>query len=121
MFKSTLVAGLAGLLLLSGPVDSAQPRGEASLDLEPAINGAVSANGLFPQQAMEEEFAQYLRWTKEQGVSRLVAFEPLIAVGDVASSRFPSQRMEDQFVAYMRWVDDQELSPFYAFTVTDFD
>lgn len=121
MFKSTLVAGLAGLLLLSGPVDSAEAFGEANLDLEPAINGAVSANGLFPQQAMEAEFAQYLRWTKEQGISRLAAFEAVIA-GEVSlEGSLPNQRMAEQFDAYLAWTDDKGLSPFYAFKVTDYD
>ena len=117
MFKSILVTGIAGLLLLSDPVQPAQP---TSLDLEPAIDGAVSANGLFPTQAMEEAFAAYLRWTKDRGISRLAVFEPLIDAAAVEAS-LPNERMATQFDAYMRWVDEQGLSPFYAFMVTDFD
>lgn len=76
--------------------------GETAPDLEPAINGAVSANGLFPSQAMEEELTAYLRWTKMQGLSRLVAFESMIDGGSFADNPLPSRRMEEQFGAYMR-------------------
>jgi hypothetical protein len=120
MFKSILVTGIAGLFLLSGPAQPAQPTDGASLDLEPAINGAVSANGLFPSQVMEEAFAAYLRWTKDRGISRLIVFEPRIDATAVEAS-LPNERMATQFEAYMRWVDEQGLSPFYAFKVTDFD
>lgn len=37
-------------------------------DLEPAINGEVSASGLFPTQAMEDQFNAYVRWTRENGL-----------------------------------------------------
>ena len=84
--------------------------------LEPCINGEVSASGLFPSQAMEDELASYLRWTKEQCLSRLVAFELLIDPGRDAAELFPTQRMTEQFGAYMRWVEEAGLSPFYAFT-----
>lgn len=90
--------------------------------LEPSINGSVSATGLFPTQEMEEEFAAYLRWTKDEGLSRLAAFEYMIDdKGNSASGRFPTQGMEEQFLAYIRWVDDRKISPFYAFRVSDFD
>lgn len=121
MFRAVIVAVVAGLLLMSAPVNSAEPVGGTSLDLEPAINGAVSATGLFPSQAMEEEFAAYLRWTKDEGISRLVAFESLIGAGSTAEVRLSSERMEGQFEAYLRWVEEQDLSPFYAFTASDFD
>ncbi len=121
MIKSVLATGIAGLLLLSGPGKSTVAFGETVPDLELAINGTVSANGLFPSQAMEEEFAAYLRWTKMQGLSRLVAFESMIGGGSSAEIPLPDRRMEEQFGAYMRWVDEQGLSPFSAFMATDFD
>jgi hypothetical protein len=121
MLRAALVAGIAGLLLMSAPLKSANPVAGTSLDLEPAINGAVSATGLFPSQAMEEEFAAYLRWTKDEGISRLVAFESMIGAGSTAEVRLSSERMEGEFEAYLRWVDEQDLSPFYAFMVSDFD
>jgi hypothetical protein len=121
MFKSILVAGIASLFLMSAPVKSAEPVGGTNLDLEPAINGAVSAIGLFPSQAMEEEFADYLHWAKHRGLSRLVAFESLIDAGSAAEVRLSNEGMEEQFEAYLRWVDEQDLSPFYAFMVSEFD
>jgi len=121
MIKSILATGIAGLLLLSSPGESAEPLGETGPDLEPAINGAVSSNGLFPSQDMEDEFAAYLGWTKDRGISRLVAFESMIGGATSAGSALPSQGMEEQFAAYLRWVDDRCLSPFYAFMATDFD
>lgn len=121
MFKAILVAGIAGLHLMSAPVASAEPVGGTSLELEPALNGAVSETGLFPSQAMEQEFAAYLRWTKDQGISRLVAFESMIDAGSASGVRLPNVRMEEQFEAYLRWVDEQDLSPFYAFMASDFD
>ena len=121
MLKNVLIAAPAALFLLSGPAQSIELSSATIQNLEPALNGAVSANGLFPTQAMEEAFTDYLRWVKEQGLSRLAAFQPLVTEGYLASGQFPSQGMEDQFLAYMRWVDEEGLSPFYAFSVTNFD
>ena len=121
MLRAVLVAGIAGLLLMSAPVKSDEPGGGPSLDLESAINGAVSATGLFPTQDMEDAFTDYLRWTKERGISRLIAFESMIDAGSAAEVRLSNERMDEQFAAYLRWVDEQDLSPFYAFMVSDSD
>jgi hypothetical protein len=118
MIKAIL-ATAAALLLLSGPVKPND--GGSCLDLEPAINGEVSASGLFPSQAMEEQFAAYLRWTKDRGISRLAAFESRYGEGPEREVPFPSRQMTTQFDAYMRWVDQRGISPFYAFTVMNFD
>lgn len=127
MLKSTLIAGGLALALMNTSPGTAESN-PAVLDLEPAINGAVSASGLFPAQHIEDAFSAYLDWTKEQGISRLAAFESrpghleggLDEAGS-RSGRFPSQAMEDSFVAYVQWIDRAGLSPFYAFKVTDFD
>ena len=50
MFSSVLAAGFTALLVLTGSAQSAEGVSQTSLDLEPAINGAVSASGLFPNQ-----------------------------------------------------------------------
>jgi hypothetical protein len=121
MFKTILVTVVAGTLFLSGVGNAAERIGVGNRDLEPAINGAVSANGLFPTQAMEEEFAAYLRWAKDRGLSRLTAFESMFDSGDRTAASLPNERMGEQFGAYLRWVDEQGLSPFYALMVTDFD
>jgi hypothetical protein len=121
MLKPILATGIAGLLLLSGPGESSDRMGAASLALEPAVNGAVSADGLFPSQEMQDEFSAYLRWAKEQGISRLRAFEPLAKGGTAADADLASERMEEQFAIYLSWVEEQGISPFYAISVTDFD
>ena len=120
MFNPLLVTGLATFLMMSAPADADQPAGAASLDLEPTINGAVSASGLFPSQRIEDQFTTYLRWTKERGISRLAAFEALIDGDDIGAS-LPDEQMAGEFQAYLRWVAADDLSPFYAFMVTDFD
>jgi hypothetical protein len=121
MFSSILFAGLSGLALLSSSAMSADASATGCVDLEPAINGSVSADGRFPTQAMEEAFTTYLGWVKEQGISRLAAFESLLEQGASAKGSLPTESMQEQFAAYLRWADDQGLSPFYAFAVTDFD
>ncbi len=121
MFKSVLLTGIVAAFLLSGVARSAETAGATSLDLEPAINGAVSATGLFPSQAMEEEFMSYMRWVKAQGTSRLVAFESRIDGDASVNDVLPSQEMAEQFTAYLRWVDEEGLSPFYAFMASDLD
>jgi hypothetical protein len=40
---------------------------EPDLSLEPCINGAVSASGTFPTQAMEEQVNAYLAWSNQTG------------------------------------------------------
>jgi hypothetical protein len=109
------------------PMFNASPE-SSELDLESAMNGAVSASGLFPTQPMEDAFVAYLDWTKAEGLSRLTAFESNEAnlaralSGEAsASGRFPSQAMEDQFKDYLAWTDDTDAGLFYAFRVTDFD
>ena len=127
MLKSTLIAGSLALLMfninpaLSGP-------NRIAVDLEPALNGAVSASGLFPSQQMEDAFEIYLDWTKSKGLSRLAAFETTeetlarASAGEGSlSGRFPTQAMEDQFKAYLAWVDETDAGLFYAFRVTNFD
>jgi hypothetical protein len=40
---------------------------KTDLDLEPCINGAVSASGTYPSQAMEDQIQAYLAWSTETG------------------------------------------------------
>jgi hypothetical protein len=87
--------------------------------LEPCLNGEVSASGLFPTQAMEDEYAAYLGWTRERGLGRLAAFEAMIEGRGSVDGRLASRAMEAQFDAYLRWVGERGLSPFLAFTAAD--
>ena len=128
MLYPIMIVVSAGAMLLAGGAQGERTEVSARLDLEPAINGAVSAQGLFPSQAMEEQFDAYLRWTKGEGLSRLAAYETCppglaAALTDVASAngRFPTQAMADQFRAYREWVAQSDRGDFYAFRVTDFD
>jgi hypothetical protein len=79
----------------------------------------------FPTQAMATQFADYLAWTKSQGLSRLAALKALHALeqGQAADQvlPFPNQEMAEQFEAYLHWTEEQGVSRFYAFKVTNFD
>ena len=127
MLKSTLIAGAVALAMLNGTPSSSE-RHHAVMDLDPALNGAVSASGVFPSQGMEDAFRDYLRWTKAEGLSRLTAFETsertlerAMSGEASASGRFPSQDMEEEFKRYLAWTDDTGQGLFYAFRVTDFN
>jgi len=100
----------------------AEPGPRSAHDLEPCINGEVSAGGRFPNQAMEDAFHAYLRWTKDEGLSPLVAFESVIGGGAADDRRaLPTPDMAKQFEAYLRWVDEAGLSPFHAFAASSRD
>jgi len=86
--------------------------------LEPCVNAEVSRSGVFPTQEMEDQFAAYLQWTKDQGLPRLAAFESIIDGGAESGYQLPTPAMAQQFSAYMRWVTSEGLSPFYAFMAT---
>ena len=63
----------------------------AGLDLEPCINGGVSAGGTYPTQAAEDLANGY----QEQSELADLAYEPCVN-GDVSSSgSYVSQVMED--------------------------
>jgi hypothetical protein len=127
MLKSTILAGSLALLTFNTTPESSE-LDRVAMDLEPALNGAVSASGLFPSQEMEDAFTAYLDWTKAEGLSRLTAFETTektlerALTGDGSQSgRFPTQAMENQFKAYLAWLDGSDAGLFYAFRVTSFD
>ena len=94
-------------------------------ELDPCLNGQVSTTGMFPTQAMEEQFTQYLDWTAAEGLDQRFALEPTTetvttldagANGSVSSTApFPSQAMEDQFNAYLAWTEAAGLDVTYAF------
>jgi len=128
MLKSISIAGALALLLLNASPHAAECDKHGALDLEPAINGSVSANGLFPEQGMEDAFRAYLAWTKDKGLSRLAAFEAVERdVADLGegkgsySGRFPNQEMEERFKDYLAWASEGESRLFYAFRAVDFD
>ncbi len=134
----TLIAGGFGLAMLAAGNLAATDTGYASAPqapLSPTVVDVAELRSLdagsnpFPSQTMAEQFADYLAWTKAQGLSRLAAFEALMDQADQASSNritgrtteLPNQQMVEQFEAYLRWTEAQQLSPFYAFKVTNFD
>lgn len=59
------------MLLLAGIFVGALPvlaSDDTSKSLEPCINGSVSASGTFPTQAMENQLAAYVEWTRKNGL-----------------------------------------------------
>ena len=60
MLKSSFLAGGLALLLLSTSSQATALDETSARQLEPALNGEVSATGLFPTQAMEDAFTDYL-------------------------------------------------------------
>jgi hypothetical protein len=115
MLKSTLIAGAIALTLFAAGPKAAEIFTPAVL--ESAAQGDVSSSGAFPTQAMEDQFLTYLAWTKAQGLSRLVAFEPRTGAADV----LPNEAMRAAFEDYLMWTARNETGRFYAFTVTNFD
>lgn len=117
----TFVAALAAFSGLQAK-DAGTP---STIELDPCMNGQVSTSGLFPTQAMEEQFARYLEWTTAEGLYVTFALEPTVeamttldpgANGSVsATGTFPSQAMEDQFHAYLAWTEATGRDVTYAF------
>ncbi len=63
----------------------------SGLDLEPCINGGVSAGGIYPTQAAEDLANSY----REQSELADLAYEPRVNGGVSSSGRYVSQGMED--------------------------
>jgi hypothetical protein len=117
MLKPTLIAGAIILGLFAAGPRAAETPIAAGNDLEPAINGQVSHRGIFPSQEMEDQFSAYLAWTKAQGLSRLVAYEPRPGVEDV----LPNEGMRQAFEDYLQWAVRTDRGLYYAFTTRNFD
>jgi len=117
MLKSTLIVGAIALTLFATGPRAAAPAGANPNELEPAINGQVSASGLFPSQEIEDQFNAYLAWTKAQGLSRLVAYEPRTGAEEV----LPNQAMRQAFEDYLKWAVESDRGIYYAFTTRNFD
>ena len=127
MLKATLVAGGLALLTANKVPASSEPNRVAD-DLEPTLNGAVSASALFASKETEASFEGYLDWTKSNGLGRLAAFETteetLVRAppGEGSQSEhFPTQAMEDQCKVSLTWVDETDAGLFHPFRVTNFD
>ncbi len=117
MLKPTLIAAAIALSLFAiGPRAAETAIGTAD-HLEPAINGQVSASGLFPTQEIEDQFNDYLAWTKARGLSRLVAYEPRAGAEDV----LPNEGMRQAFEDYLTWAVETDRGLYYAFTTRNFD
>jgi hypothetical protein len=75
-----LSAGALALSLVAGPAVA------GDLSLEPAINGSVSANGLYPTQALQDQ---------AESRDAELALEPCINGAVSASGSYVSQAAED--------------------------
>jgi|GEM_PF-1060874 len=131
---STLIAGGFSLAMLAAGNLAASETGYSTTPSFDSPHLVVTAAELrdidatsnpFPTKTMAVQFADYLAWTKSQGLSRLAAFKALrdLEQGKVADQAlpFPSKQMAEQFDAYLRWTEQQGVSRFYAFKVTNFD
>jgi hypothetical protein len=124
----TLMAGGFSLLMFAAGDAAAidQPVSSALDQVTPVVDVADlrrvdPKSNPFPTQAMAQQFADYLAWTKAQGLSRLVVFEALSDDQAIGAARLPSEEMTKQFEAYLRWTELHGLSRYYAFNVTNFD
>lgn len=116
MLQSILITGAVILALFAtGPrAAEAGPAVEQPVlvaDSQPTVWGG------FPSKEMEDRFNDYLAWTKAQGLSRLVAFEPRAGAADV----LPDPAMRDVFDDYLKWAVETGHGPYYAFTLRNFD
>ena len=117
MLKSTLAVGAIALTLFATGPRAAVIAVSNPNELEPAINGQVSGSGLFPTREIEDQFNDYLAWTKAQGLSRLVAYEPRAGAEDV----LPNEGMRQAFEDYLKWAVETDRGLYYAFTTRNFD
>jgi hypothetical protein len=100
--RTTIAAMLFSLCTLS--VNAVAQ--DSDLNLEPCINGGVSASGKFSSQEAEDQFM------KEQQVeAKQHDLEPCISGGVSASGRYPSQEAQDQ----QQQSDIEEIERFSAF------
>ncbi|NBC46753.1 MAG: hypothetical protein GVY22_01920 [Gammaproteobacteria bacterium] len=121
-------AGLAFLTLSAGNLlaHDGEVGGNGSFSPATVVDAAQlqciePTSNPFPTQAMATAFADYLRWTKAQGLSRLAAFKVLADPAYAGGIELPSEEMANQFQDYLDWTEQQGLSRFYAFNVTNFD
>ncbi|MBK1703776.1 hypothetical protein CKO40_04265 [Halochromatium glycolicum] len=115
----TLSAG--NLLAHDGEVGGNGPFSPATVVDAAQLQCIEPTSNPFPTQAMAMAFADYLRWTKAQGLSRLAAFKVLADPAYAGGIELPSEEMANQFQDYLDWTEQQGLSRFYAFNVTNFD
>jgi hypothetical protein len=117
MLKSILTGAAVALTLLAAGPRAAETAAAATDQLHFAGNGQVSASGPFPNQEMEDQFAAYLAWTKVEGLSRLVAYEPRTTADEI----LPNAAMRDAFEDYLKWAVATGRGRFYAFNTRNFD
>ncbi len=116
MLKSTLITGAVILALFAAGPNAAEVSTTAEQPVLSADSQIPVSRG-FPSKEMEDRFNDYLAWTKAQGLSRLVAFEPRAGAADV----LPDPAMRDVFDDYLKWAVETGHGPYYAFTLRNFD
>ncbi len=80
--KKTLMVTLLGFTIITGVIHA---NVMTPNDLEPTINGGVSASGLFPNQELEDRFGTF----NEDDI------EPSLNGEVSASGLYPTQEIED--------------------------
>ncbi|MDJ0891822.1 MAG: hypothetical protein QNK18_11610 [Gammaproteobacteria bacterium] len=81
-----ITASVIAFLFTTAQADQTSP-----LDLEPCINGGVSASGTYPTQAAEDLASSYQRGSELVDL----AYEPCVNGGVSSSGRYTSQALED--------------------------
>jgi hypothetical protein len=126
-YPTLMAGGFSLLMFAAGDVAATdQPMSSALDPVTPVVNVAdlrriEPSSNPFPTRVMAQQFADYLDWTKAQGLSRLAAFEMLSDDPTSGDLQLPTEEMAAQFNAYLRWTDLHGLSRYYAFSVTNFD
>jgi hypothetical protein len=78
------------------------------IDLEPALNGGVSASGLFPTQDLEDRYGSAIASPFND-----IDLEPALNGGVSASGLFPTQDLEDRYdpAVAVVWYNERDLEP----------
>ena len=81
-----IITSVIAFLFTAAQADQTSP-----LDLEPCINGGVSASGTYATQAAEDLASNYQRGSELVDL----AYEPCVNGGVSSSGRYTSQAMEE--------------------------
>jgi predicted YcjX-like family ATPase len=127
LFPTLVAGGFSFLMAVASDVAAEQIALAEADQAVPSVTQPAGVDRALPSVEMAEQFDAYLAWTKEQGLSRLAAFETLspeqIHRSPNLSGQFPlpTAVMTEQFNAYLQWTREQNLGRFYAFQTRDFD
>lgn len=91
--KSTMTSLVFTTALMTAPLTAWSGNVYHPADVEPCLNGNVSSSGLFPTQALEDEYNTLVATLKR---------DPCIIGVITAPQAFPTRAMEEEFHALAR-------------------